>query len=359
MFCIAAFIIFLILGIFSARYRKLAKKAWACVARKMTFRPCEIGFKEEAKNMLIGSLILTRPKLAKFLDKWIDTLATIFVILSLWSLLVVFQSGLNLFVYDTCTPQNAESCSLSGEACGVTSGGQTFFEAVKEFEVLSWTKEEVLFFVGTVSRIPDRFKDWKPEEYIDETATYYQPYDSQKPTALEVIDPGCKFCAKPFGNIKGAGFEERYNLTYIPYAIPSADASSGYKFPNSPLVISYLEAVKIIPLDSKDSKIPVDWRILERLFTGKASNGSSYQEQFNLLYSRQEAEEVLIGWLREMGYDEEQIRKIQTVVGSDTVKQRIEKQKETVEERIRTIKIPTIMFDGRRYDRVIGEEKLK
>lgn len=356
MFCIAAFIIFLVLGIFSARYRKLAKKAWTCVARKITFRPCEIGFKEEAKNMLIGSLILTRPKLAKFLDKWIESLATIFVALSLWSLLIVFQSGLNLFVYDTCTPQNAESCSLSGEACGVTSGGQTFFEAVKEFEMLNWTKEEALFFTDTVSRIPDRFKDWKPEEYIDETATYYQPYDPQKPTALEVIDPGCKFCAKLFGNIKAAGFEEKYNLTYIPYAIPSADAPSGYKFPHSSLVISYLEAVKLIPLDSE---IPADWQILEKLFVGKAPDGSSYQEQFNLLYSKREAEEVLIRWLREMGYDEERIGKIQAMAGSDTVKQRIERQKETVEERIRTIKIPTIMFDGRRYDRVIGEEKLK
>lgn len=356
MFCIAAFIIFLVLGIFSARYRKLAKKAWTCVARKITFRPCEIGFKEEAKNMLIGSLILTRPKLAKFLDKWIESLATIFVALSLWSLLIVFQSGLNLFVYDTCTPQNAESCSLSGEACGVTSGGQTFFEAVKEFEMLNWTKEEALFFTDTVSRIPDRFKDWKPEEYIDETATYYQPYDPQKPTALEVIDPGCKFCAKLFGNIKAAGFEEKYNLTYIPYAIPSADAPSGYKFPHSSLVISYLEAVKLIPLDSE---IPADWQILEKLFVGKAPDGSSYQEQFNLLYSKREAEEVLIRWLREMGYDEERIKEIRATAASDTVKRRIEKQKETVEERIRTIKIPTIMFDGRRYDRVIGEEKLR
>ncbi len=356
MFCIAASIIFLILGIFSARYRRLAKKAWVCVARKMTFRPCEIGFKEEAKNMLIGSFILTRPKLAKFLDRWIDTLATLFVVLSLWSLLVVFQSGLNLFVYDTCTPQNAESCSLSGEACGVTSGRQTFFEAVKAFEVFDWTTSEVFFFADTVSRIPDRFKDWRPEEYIDETATYYQPFDPQKPTALEVIDPGCKFCAKLFGNIKAAGFEEKYNLTYIPYAIPNATSPSGYKFPNSLLVISYLEAVKLFPLESG---ISADWRILEKLFSGKASDGSSYQEQFNLLYSRQEAEEVIIGWLREMGYDEEQIRKIQAVAGSDRVKQRIEKQKTTVEERIRTIKIPTIMFDGRRYDRVIGEERLK
>lgn len=356
MFCIAAFIIFLILGIFSARYRTLAKKAWGCVARKMTFRPCEIGFKEEAKNTLIGSLILTRPKLAKFLDRWIDTLATLFVVLSLWSLVVVFQSGLNLFVYDTCTPQNAESCSLSGEACGVTSGRPTFFEAVKAFEVFGWTTQEVSFFAETVSRIPDRFKDWKPEEYIDETATYYRPFDPQKPTALEVIDPGCKFCAKLFGNIKGAGFEEKYNLTYIPYAIPNADAPSGYKFPNSPLVVSYLEAVKLNPLDSN---IPADWQILEKLFGGKTPDGSSYQERFNLLYSKEEAEETLTGWLGEMGYDEERIGKIRATTKSETVKRRIERQKEIVEERIRTIKIPTIMFDGRRYDRVIGEERLK
>ncbi len=356
MFCIAAFIIFLILGIFSARYRTLAKKAWVCVARKMTFRPCEIGFKEDAKNMLIGSLILTRPRLAKFLDRWIDTLATLFVVLSLWSLLVVFQSGLNLFVYDTCTPQNAESCSLSGEACGVTSDRPTFFEAVKAFEVLDWTVNEAFFFEDTVSRIPDRFKDWKPEEYIDKTATYYQPFDPQKPIALEVIDPGCKFCAKLFGNIKTAGFEEKYNLTYIPYAIPNTHSSSGYKFPNSSLVISYLEAVKLFPLDSK---IPADWQILEKLFVGKAPDGALYQEQFNLLYSKQEAEEVIIGWLKEMGYDEGRIEQIRAAAGSDMVKQRIEKQKVTVEEHIRTIKIPTIMFDGRRYDRVIGEEKLK
>jgi len=83
MFCIAAFIVFLFLGIFSVRYRKLAKKAWSCVARKLTFRPCEIGFKEDAKNILIGKLILTKPKLAKFLDKWIELFATIFVILSI------------------------------------------------------------------------------------------------------------------------------------------------------------------------------------------------------------------------------------------------------------------------------------
>lgn len=356
MFCIAAFIVFLVLGIFSARYRVLAKKAWHCVARKMTFKPCDIGFKEDAKNVLIGKLIFTQPRLARFLDRWIEVFATVFVVLSLWSMLIVFQSGLNLFVYDTCNPNNVESCSLGGESCGVSTGQQTFIEAVKNLDVINWAKEGVFFFAETISRIPDRFKDWQPEEYIGETATYYQSYDSQKPTALEIIDPSCKFCAKLFRNIKDAQFEERYNLTYIPYAIPDPTSSGGYKFPNSRLVVSYLEAVKRYPLDAET---PADWQILERLFLDKSPSGTPYQENFNLLYSKEEAETILVGWLREMGYDDEQIREIQEATRGESVRTTMGKQVEIVENRIRTIKIPTILFDGRRYDRVIGVEKLE
>ncbi len=356
MFCIAAFIIFLFLGIFSVRYRKLAKKAWSCVVRKITFRPCEIGFKEDAKNVLIGKLILTKPRLAKFLDRWIELFAAIFVILSIWSLLVVFQSGLNLFVYDTCTPKNVESCSLGGESCGISTGQETFFEAAKNLNLLSWAKNETLFFFETVSRIPDRFKNWQPEEYVDESATYLKPFDLKKQIALEIIDPGCKFCAKLLKNIEIAQFQNIYNLTYIPYAIPDPNSPGGFKFPNSPLVISYLEAVKIYPLDSSP---PADWQILEKLFLSKNEEGGSYQENFNLLYSRDEAEKILISWLSDIGYTNEQIEKIKKISRSDEVKNKIKKQIQIVEDKIRTIKIPTIIFNERRYDRVIGPEKLK
>tara|TARA_B100000745_G_scaffold298463_1_gene247179 strand:+ start:2159 stop:3229 length:1071 start_codon:yes stop_codon:yes gene_type:complete len=356
MFCIAAFIIFVVLGIFSVRYRSLAKKAWYCVGRKLTLRPCEIGFKEEAKDALIGRFILTRPRLARFLDRWIEVFATIFVVLSVWSLLLVLQSGLFLFVYDTCNPKDVESCSLGGESCGVSTGQQSFLAAVMNFEVLDWTKEETLLMVDTFARIPDRFKRWEPEMFIDSSATYYKPFDSKKQTALEVIDPGCKFCAKLFRNMKVAEFEDVYNVTYIPYAIPDPTTPSGYKFPNSTLVIAYLESVKQYPLQQE---IPADWQILERLFVGEDQTGASYQEQFNFLYSAKEAETVLLLWLEDMGYDEIQIEKIQETAQSEEIQNIITKQNEIVEDQIRTIKIPTIMFDGRRYDRVIGEEKLK
>ena len=356
MFCIAAFIIFAILGIFSASYRSLAKKAWKCTLRKMTFRPCDINFQEEAKAKLLGKFIITKPRLARFLDRWMGVIASIFVILSVWSLLVVLNSGLNLLVYDTCNPNNAESCSLAGEACGVTSGKPGFWLSVKEGQVLMWAKDGVLTLGETITMIPNRFKEWNPNEFVSKSNTYYKPYDSSKTIALEIIDPSCKFCAKLFGNIKNTGFADRYNLTYLVYPIPDAKQTNGYRFPHSRMVASYLEAVKRHPLASADT--PADWQILERIFTGKDSDNIDYQIKFNTIYTVKEAEDVVLAWLTEIGYSKEDLVKIQQIANSDTVRSSLASQKDIVENTIKTIKIPTIMFDGRRYDRAIGPEKL-
>lgn len=356
MFCIAAFIIFAILGIFSASYRSLARKAWKCTLRKMTFRPCDINFQEEAKAKLLGRFIITKPRLARFLDRWMGVFASIFVILSVWSLLVVLNSGLNLLVYDTCNPNNAESCSLAGEACGVTSGKPGFWLSLKEGQVLAWAKDGVLTLGETITMIPNRFKEWNPSDFISESNTYYKPYDSNKLVALEIIDPSCKFCAKLFGNIKDTGFADRYNLTYLVYPIPDIKQANGYRFPHSKMIASYLEAVKRNPLASAVTS--ADWQILERIFVGKDSDNIDYQIKFNTIYTAKEAEDVILSWLADIGYSVEDLVKIQQTANSEEVRLSLTNQKEIVENKIKTIKIPTIMFDGRRYDRAVGPEKL-
>ena len=356
MFCIAAFIIFAILGIFSASYRSLAKKAWKCVLRKMTFRPCDINFQEEAKARLLGRFIVTKPRLAKFLDRWIGVFASVFVILSVWSLLVVLNSGLNLLVYDTCNPNNAESCSLAGEACGVTSGKPGFWLSLKEGQVLMWAKDGVLTLGETITMIPNRFKEWNPNDFISESNIYYKPYDSNKPVALEIIDPSCKFCAKLFGNIKDTGFADKYNLTYLVYPIPDNKQTNGYRFPHSRMVASYLEAVKRYPFPSATT--PADWQILERIFSEKHSDTVDYQIKFNTIYTAKEAEDMILSWLADIGYSKEDRDKIRQMANSEEVRSSLANQKEIVEDKIKTIKIPTIMFNGRRYDRAIGPEKL-
>ena len=95
-----------------------------------TFRPCDINFSEEMKGKLLGRIILIHPRFARFLDRWINVFAWIFAILSIWSLAAVSLGGLNLLIYDTCDPQHAENCSLSGEACSVSSYTPGFWESL-------------------------------------------------------------------------------------------------------------------------------------------------------------------------------------------------------------------------------------
>ena len=62
--------------------------------------------------------------------------------------------------------------------------------------------------------------------------------------------------------------------------------------------------------------------------------------------------------LLSIGYTQPQADEIARRAASAEIAQRLAAQKVIVEERLRTIKIPTLLIDGRRFDRVIGEEKL-
>ena len=85
----------------------------------------------------------------------------------------------------------------------------------------------------------------------------------------------------------------------------------------------------------------------------------AYQIKFNTVYTATEAEDTLLSWLADIGYSESQLNEIRQESNSETVKASLIRQKLIVEEQIQTIKIPTIIFDGRRYDRAVEPEKLK
>lgn len=359
MFCIAAFVVLFVCGIFSAAYRKLARKAWHCVVRRLTFRPCDINFGEEMKGKLLGKIILIHPRLARFLDRWIDVFAWIFAILSIWSLAAVSLAGLNLFIYDTCDPQHAENCSLSGEACSVSSYTPGFWESLGKGHPWQWAVTEADTLGTTVSLIPARFKTWKPEEYISTDNTTYLPVDPAKPWALEIVDPGCSACASLFGNIKTAGFENRYNLTYMAFPIPDATSWSGYKFMNSYLIATWLEAMKKVKPANATSNVPPDWRLLERIFTGVDAEGVKWQERFNLRFDPEQARRVLGEFSKDFGYSDDQREQIAKLAQSKEIAEIIRAHKAVVEQQIRTVKIPTIIFNGRRYDRVVAPGQLK
>lgn len=354
MFCIAAFIVFLVLGIFSATYRHLAGKAWYCVLRKITFRPCDINFKEEMKGKLLGKVIFTHPKLAKFLAKWIDALAGIFVILSLWSLLVVFLSGLNLLVYDSCNPNDAQSCSLSGEACSIGTAAPGFLDSLAQGKPHEWLWHSITQFGTTISLVPNRFKYWDPTKYLATQPSYAADYDSSKPTTLEIVDPGCIYCAKLTKNLEAASTFETNNVSYLLYPIPMND---GYKFQHSKKIALWILAIAEYEQQTQDIQHR-DWQLLKHIFMDDAEYGS-LQNAFNVLYSSDQADEKLKKLTKGLGFTDQDITNIQSLTESDTIHAKLEEMQNIVEQRIHTIKIPTLLHDGRRFDRVVGVDTLK
>lgn len=359
MFCIAAFIVLFVCGIFSAAYRELARKAWHCVLRRITFRPCDINFSEEMKGKLLGKIILVHPRLARFLDRWSDVFASIFIVLSVWSLVSVSLSGLNLLIYDTCSPEHSEDCSLSGEACSISSYVPGFWESLRQGHPLQWAATEAGTLSTTVRLIPARFRTWKPEAYISADNTTYRPFDPRKRWALEIVDPGCHACASLFANIRTAGFENRYNLTYMVFPIPDAATWSHFKFMNSYLIATYLEAMKQVVPAHPTGNVPPDWRLLERIYTGADPQGVKWQQRFNLNLDPEQARRVLGEFCTDFGYSDDQREQIAKLAVSKEIAATLSAHKAIVEQQIRTVKIPTILFGGRRYDRVLTPARLK
>ena len=224
---------------------------------------------------------------------------------------------------------------------------------------MRWAVTSADTFGDTVRQIPARFSTWKPEDYISADNTTYRPFDKSKPWALEIVDPGCPACAKLFGNIKSAGFEDRYNLTYIVFPIPDASNWSGYKFINSYLIATYLEALKRVVPAHATGNVPSDWRLLERIYTGYSAGGLSWQERFDESLDPAQARQALGRFCLEFGYSDEQVGQIVKLAASQEIAERLRANGAIVKERIRTVKIPTIMFGGRRYDRVVTPARLK
>jgi hypothetical protein len=268
-------------------------------------------------------------------------------------------TGVNLLVYDTCNPQHSEDCSLSGEACSINSYTPTFLESVRQGHPQVWFDNEADTLRNTFAMLPSRFRTWHPEGFLSSDNSWYHPFDPAKPVALEVVDPGCHACASLFGNIKTARFEDRYNLTYIAYPIPDAKAWSHYKFINSYLIAAWLEAMKQVSPARASSNVAPDWRLLERIYTGSDARGAKWQESFNLRYDPDQAREILAGFCLDFGYSEGQVEQIRRLASSEEVAGRLRAHKAVVEQKIRTVKIPTIFFGGRRYDRVVAAERLK
>ncbi|MDP2741233.1 MAG: thioredoxin domain-containing protein [bacterium] len=128
MICVIALIVFSIMGIFSLTYRNLAKEAFDCVFRRITFRPCNTGFNEKIKSQLVARLLNRSVFAARIFNKYFEVFSWIFLILMVWSTFYTIKGGYNYYLYGSCNGLNqAGFCAfdIKGENNKITDISQT------------------------------------------------------------------------------------------------------------------------------------------------------------------------------------------------------------------------------------------
>ncbi len=165
MFCVIAAIVLSILGIFSASNRVLAKEAFDCVFRRVTFRPCNTGFDEKMKARILGFVITRSEKAARFLNKNFEVIAWTFFVLLLASGVFTVRGFYLFYTTGSCNGLNStELCvfdptgknnqtSVIDEGCRVDQAGRGTALTLKDadlsgFPVLNPDNPNKIVFIG-------------------------------------------------------------------------------------------------------------------------------------------------------------------------------------------------------------------
>ena len=102
MICIIALVVFSVLGIFSAKYRTIAKEAFDCVFKRLTLRKCTTGLDKRLKSQITGKVMRKHPRFGAAVYKNFELISWVFTIAMILSLGYSAYSIGNLFVYGNC-----------------------------------------------------------------------------------------------------------------------------------------------------------------------------------------------------------------------------------------------------------------
>ena len=133
MICIIALIVFSILGIFSAKYRIIAKEAFNCVFKKLTFRKCDTGLDTRLKSQIVGKFLKFSPGFGRTLYKYFEVFSWIFLIIILTTMFFIGRAGYFYALYGNCNGPNSNQFCIfdplgtnkpvtqgtSGEICSI------------------------------------------------------------------------------------------------------------------------------------------------------------------------------------------------------------------------------------------------
>ncbi len=124
--CIVALVVFGFLGIFSAKYRMLAKEAFRCVFKMVQLKVCDTGFDQRMKSKITAKF-MKFPSAAKFVYNNFNAISWIFVVTFFLSIGGVFYGLYNYFIFGNCNGPSIEG--VSSDFCiynAITGGGNRF-----------------------------------------------------------------------------------------------------------------------------------------------------------------------------------------------------------------------------------------
>lgn len=114
MLCILAFVVFAFMSIFSARFRPLAKEAFGCVFKTITFKPCDTGADAKLKAEVVSGLLKVSPQAARAVNRHFVVMSWLFVVLSIASFAYTAVGVYNFYFYGNCDgPQSVDACILN------------------------------------------------------------------------------------------------------------------------------------------------------------------------------------------------------------------------------------------------------
>ena len=111
--CIIALAVFGVMGIFSAKYRQLAKDAFHCTFNMIQLKPCDTGFEQRVKSYVTTKL-MPIPSVAKFFYNNFTTISWILVATFFLSVGGLVYGAYNYMRFGNCNgPNSTQFCVIN------------------------------------------------------------------------------------------------------------------------------------------------------------------------------------------------------------------------------------------------------
>lgn len=106
-FCIIGLVIFGILGLFSAKYRRYFRESLHCMRRQLMLKACDTQFDQEMKSKISAKISKRSPGLARFVFRRFAMLTWILLIIMLVSAAFIAYGFYSYVAYGNCNGPNS------------------------------------------------------------------------------------------------------------------------------------------------------------------------------------------------------------------------------------------------------------